>query len=142
MSVGMPAQLALDRFGFVVQAIFGEIPYWVGSSLPGNDKKAWRDVDVRLMLSDERYAAMGLGDPKRPHDNERWCVIAEYVSNMGRQMTGLPIDFQIQQVSAANAEFKDPRSALGCVYQLRGDSRNGPSSPGRVEETPVSAPKQ
>jgi hypothetical protein len=33
-------------------------------------------------------------------------------SMLGRQMTGLPIDFQIQQQTLANDEFDGPRSAL------------------------------
>ena len=124
MGVGMPATLALDRFGYVISSIFGEIPYHVGSSMGGKEAANWRDVDVRLILSDERYAAMGFGDPAYPHNSERWCIIAEYLSNLGRDMTGLPIDFQIQQQTHANATESGPRSALGCSYQLRGDSRN------------------
>lgn len=109
VGVGMPAQLYLMQFGELINQAFGEWPFQVGSSLRGN---GWRDVDVRLMLDDEKYAAMGFGDPKRPHDNARWCAFCAAFSALGRQMTGLPIDFQIQDMTTANAEHPGPRSGL------------------------------
>ncbi len=125
MGIGMPAGIALDRFGYLISSIFGTHPYHVGSSLGGKEAKNWRDVDVRLILDDARYAEMGFGNPEDPHNSERWCIIAEHMSWMGREITGLPIDFQIQQQTHANANFKGMRSALGCRYQLR--VRNGPA---------------
>src|SRR5450755_851650 len=58
--VGMPASLFLDEFGSQIWAAFGHCCYHVGSSLLS---KQWRDVDVRLILNDEEYERMGLGDP-------------------------------------------------------------------------------
>lgn len=110
--VGMPAALLLNEFGSQVWAAFGEPPYHVGSSLSG---KAWRDVDVRLILDDDTYAAMGLGDPKQSHRNGKWVALCLAFSALGKQMTGLPIDFQIQQASDANERHNEPRSALGIV---------------------------
>lgn len=108
--LGMPQSLYLQQFGDLLIPVFGEIPYHVGSSLTGG---VWRDVDVRVMLNAERYAAMGLGDPAQPHHNERWCGYAMAFSELGRRMTGLPIDFQIQQTEKANQDYPDaPRSAL------------------------------
>lgn len=113
MGVGMPANLYLHEFGSQVWAAFGEPPYHVGSSMTG---KQWRDVDVRLILDDETYEAMGLGDPKNPHHNGKWVSLCMAYSALAKQMTGLPVDFQIQQRTQANAEFKDgPRSAIGIV---------------------------
>lgn len=112
MGVGMPAMLLLHEFGSQVWAAFGAPPYHVGSSLA---QKVWRDVDVRLILPDAEYAALGLGNPQTPHINGRWVALCLAFSALGRQMTGLPIDFQIQQQSHANAEFSGPRSALGMV---------------------------
>lgn len=111
MSVGMPAGLWLDEFGSQVWAAFGHIPYLVGSAL---EKKQWRDVDVRLILPDEEYEALGLGDPRYSHRNEKWVALALAFSALGQAMTGLPIDFQIQQQTDANKEYGGrPRSALG-----------------------------
>lgn len=113
MGVGMPTTLLLHEFGSQVWHAFGEPPYHVGSSL--TQKSGWRDVDVRLILDDETYAAKGLGDPKRPHSNGKWVALCLAFSALGKQMTGLPIDFQIQQQTVANAEYKGERSALGVV---------------------------
>lgn len=115
--IGMPAALMLDDFGAVVWDAFGEPAYHVGSSLMG---KRWRDVDVRLMLDDEQYEAMGLGDPQRTHANPKWVALVRAFSALGREMTGLPIDFQIQQTSRANEQFGNgARSALGCYTKMR-----------------------
>jgi hypothetical protein len=116
--VGMPASLWLNEFGALVYHAFGEYPYHVGSSLRAKD--GWRDVDVRLMLADEVYGSMGLGDPARPHDNARWVAFCVAFSALGKQMTGLPIDFQIQTITEANEKFGRgagcERSALGFGY--------------------------
>ncbi len=95
----MPAALWLQEFGDLIFLAFGEPPYQVGSSLTA---KQWRDVDVRLILADEKYAAMGFGDPKNPHESPRWVAFVLAFSALGKQMTGLPIDFQIQSQTEAN----------------------------------------
>lgn len=114
--VGMPAALYLEEFGAHVYAAFHDTPYLVGSALYG---KKWRDVDVRLLLDDAVYEEMGLGDPEHPHSNEKWVALVKAFSALGRQMTGLPIDFQIQQRTLANRLYGrktgNHRSALGCV---------------------------
>ncbi len=121
MSVGMPAALYLDEFGAHVAAAFGgELPYHVGSSL--KQKRDWRDVDVRLILDDEEYARLGLGDPEHTHQNAKWVALTLAFTALGRQMTGLPIDFQIQQRTYANKTYgtrDHPRSALGIHVQIR-----------------------
>lgn len=110
MSVGMPQGILLRRFGVVCAEAFGVIcAYQVGSSL---QKKEWRDVDVRVMLPDDVYAEMGLGDPEHPQHNRKWVAFTLAFSALGKQMTGLPIDFQLQQVSHANANNDGVRNAL------------------------------
>lgn len=109
--VGMPETLWLQRFGQIVWSAFPEGGvYHVGSSL--RRKRGWRDVDVRLMLPDDVYSAHGLGDPKHPQRNARWCALTMAFSALGKQMTGLPIDFQIQQQTQANAEFDDRKEHM------------------------------
>lgn len=112
MGVGMPAELKLHEFGSRVWSAFGAIPYHVGSSL---SSKQWRDVDVRLILSDEKWSLYGFGDPDRVFSNERWVAFCLAFSALGKEMTGLPIDFQIQQESDANGKYKGDRSAIGRV---------------------------
>jgi hypothetical protein len=112
MGVGMPAALLLEEFGSQVWYAFGTPPYLVGSALMN---KQWRDVDIRLILSDENYAALGLGDPKRAMQNGKWVALCLAFSALGRQMTNLPIDFQIQQQTHANAAYSGNRSSLGRV---------------------------
>jgi hypothetical protein len=120
MGAGMPATLLLEEFGYVVWVVFGDYPYHVGSSV---FNKTWRDVDVRLILEDEEYERMGLGDPKYPHQNEKWCTLVLAFSALGKAMTGLPVDFQIQQQTGANAMYSQKdgcvRSALGCIARTR-----------------------
>jgi len=111
MSVGMPADLWLHEFGSQVWAAFGHGPYLVGSAL--TQKSGWRDVDVRLILPDREYEDLGLGDPGQPHVNGKWVSLCLAYAALGRSMTGLPVDFQIQQQSRANGEFDGPRSFLG-----------------------------
>lgn len=120
MGVGMPTTLLLDEFGYHVWAVFGSYPYHVGSSVLG---KVWRDVDVRLILPDEEYERMGLGDPKYQHANGKWVALTLAFSALGKQITGLPIDFQIQQQTEANTTYSQSdgcvRSALGCITRIR-----------------------
>lgn len=116
MGVGMPEALKLEMFGELLFQGFGHVAYHVGSSLAS---KSFRDVDVRLMLPDDEYEKLGLGNPSRPHSNPKWVAMCLAFTALAREMTGLPIDFQIQQVSAANAEFSGPRSALLRFYEER-----------------------
>jgi hypothetical protein len=121
MGVGMPAILYLQDFGEHIRRAFGHIPYHVGSSLL--EKAGWRDVDVRVMLPDDEYAALQLGDPDRTHDNPKWVSTVLAWSAFGKALTGLPIDFQIQQLTHANAKNPGPRSALYSIaeaYERRG----------------------
>lgn len=112
--VGMPGILYLQEFGEHVHAAFGAVAYHVGSSLRSSlrEKQGWRDVDVRLILPDDEYESAGYGDPERTHDNAKWVSTVLAWSAFGRALTGLPIDFQIQQRTHANAKNDGPRSAL------------------------------
>jgi hypothetical protein len=76
-----------------------------------------------LILEDEEYERMGIGDPKYPHRNAKWIALVLAFSALGKQMTGLPIDFQIQQQTLANETYTQEdgciRSALGCEARIR-----------------------
>jgi hypothetical protein len=130
MGVGMPETVLLDEFGYLVWSAFDHYPYHVGSSVMN---KTWRDVDVRLILEDEEYERMELGDPKRPQENKKWVALTLAFSALGKAMTGLPIDFQIQQQTDANTTYSQKdgciRSALGCVARIRqGEVKNASMS--------------
>lgn len=120
MSVGMPNNIYLEQFGHMLREAFGKIAYHVGSSM--TQKTGWRDVDVRLILSDEEWIEWGFGDPE--HANVKWTAYCAAFSELGRKMTGLPIDFQIQQSTFANKYYKPSeghlRSALGIMYRPEG----------------------
>lgn len=118
MGVGMPYSLLLQEFGEHVRRAFGHVAYHVGSSL--REKHGWRDVDVRLILPDEEYERMGLGDPEHQHYNKRWVSLVLAWSSFGKSLTGLPIDFQIQQRTHANKDAvnQGPRSALFIVCEI------------------------
>lgn len=90
----------------VSRAFKGGPPYLVGSAGIGNDGSAYRDVDVRLMLDDEEFAA---ACPTR----ERWELLCLAIGAYLRDRTGLPIDFQIQRTAEANERYDGPRNPLG-----------------------------
>lgn len=104
----MPAGIWLAKFGVIVRDYFGHVAYQVGSSL---DRKDWRDVDVRLILPDEEFEAR-FGRVKNTA-NAKLAAITLAFCALGKEMTGLPIDFQIQPQSWANEEYGGgKRSAL------------------------------
>jgi hypothetical protein len=97
----------LDQACQLVTKAFGdECPYLVGTAgLGGSD--SYRDVDVRLMLDDDEFAA---ACPTR----ERWELLCLAISAYLSSRTGLPIDFQVQLASAANERHGgSPRNPLG-----------------------------
>ncbi len=87
---------------------FGHVPYHVGSSLHTKD---WRDVDVRLILSDEEFTER-FGKIQSSEANPKLAAITLAFAALGEHMTGLPIDFQIQPQSWANERYPGMRSAL------------------------------
>ena len=80
----------------------GEVPYLVGSAIERAD---WRDVDVRMMLPDEQYDALA-----QILDVDRLGIV---IGLWGQETTGLPIDFQLQRTTEANARYSGRRHALG-----------------------------
>jgi hypothetical protein len=90
----------------ITKAFGGECPYLVGTAGLGG-ASSYRDVDVRLMLDDDEFAA---ACPTR----ERWELLCLSVSAYLSTRTGLPVDFQVQSTSAANELYGDkPRNPLG-----------------------------
>lgn len=96
----------------IVEA-FGRPPHLVGSVMERPD---YRDVDVRLILPDDEYARLAE------------AVLLPFLNRMVtfylRGATGLPVDFNIQQMSAANERHSGPRNAMGLrpLLHFRGDA--------------------
>lgn len=129
IGVGMPAWLYLNQFGRVVHEAFGEWPFLVGSAA---ETKQWRDVDVSLILPDEDYERI-IGPLTEPHYiNRRWAAFCTAFSMLGSQMTGLPIDFQIDQRSQANELYKGRRHALIGYSEIL---QQEPDEMGKSDET-------
>ncbi len=104
----MPAGIWLTKSGVIVRDYFGHVPYHVGSSLHSKD---WRDVDVRLILPDEEFAAL-FGANASAETNPKLGAITLAFAALGKEMTGLPIDFQIHPQGWANENYPGGRSAL------------------------------
>jgi hypothetical protein len=104
----MPAGIWLNKFGTILHDYFGHVAYHVGSSLVTKD---WRDVDVRLILPDDEFTAR-FGDIDSSEVNRKLSAITLAFCALGKAMTSLPIDFQIQRQSRANEKYPHTRSAL------------------------------
>lgn len=114
MAVGQPQQMLLNQFGDIVSGAFGTHDvYHVGSSM-GENKKDWRDVDIRVMLDDDAWEKLfGDLEPANCHRSKKWEMLCIVFSHYGRHLTGLPIDFQIQRTKEANEEYRGGRSHCG-----------------------------
>lgn len=87
------------------------VPYLVGSAVLG---KAWRDVDVRVILPDERFAQL-FPEPVAPRRLDPWwALVCAGITQHLIRATGLPIDFQIQSRAEART-YTGPREPLGIV---------------------------
>ncbi len=96
--------------------------YLVGSSLHRRD---YRDVDVRFIMSDAAFDRMfrvpeGHGDDVT-WLNPLWSLLCASISIWLSQQSGLPIDFQIQRQTQANAKHDGIRSALGFFHDYPGE---------------------
>jgi len=103
------AHFLLDQACVAIGWAFDATPYLVGSALERPD---YRDVDVRVILDDDRYAAMFPG-PGEQRAHPYWSLLSSAISLQLQQMTGLPIDFQVQAMTAANKAYSGPRDPLG-----------------------------
>lgn len=108
-------QFALDQACRPLVDAFGWCIFQVGSSLQRRD---WHDIDVRCILDDDEWTRMFPGEKPESDGRRRprLAILSVAISEWLRARTGLPVDFQFQQMTAANAEFGEaPRSALGVV---------------------------
>lgn len=81
-----------------IREVFGGFsgPFLVGS-VQERTAGPTSDVDLRLILPDEEYDALMAGTP------EGFATLLDFaLSAYVRELTGLPIDFQVQRMSEAN----------------------------------------
>jgi hypothetical protein len=118
--VGAPAIFALEVACQPLWRAFGGAGacgcYLVGSCLERAD---WRDVDVRFIMDDAEFAKLFPGTGAHWEHDPRWLLLTIAISERLSKLTGLPIDFQFQPQTHANARHHGPRSAIG-ISILRG----------------------
>lgn len=118
MSAFNPRQMwVLDEACKPIRDGFGDTPYLVGTAV---ERKEYRDVDVRLILKDKKFrrlkAAIGL---------DGIALLGLLIGEHLAARTGMPIDFQIQEQTAANHHHGNKmRNPLGLreLINYRGDA--------------------
>lgn len=107
-----PRLIALDLACEPLNRAFEFGVYLVGSALERAD---FRDVDVRVLLTRAEWDGMFPGvDPAQPFLDPRWELLCLTMSEHLSRASGLPIDFQYQEVKTANeVHHSGKRSALG-----------------------------
>lgn len=115
--IGAPAVFALEQACRHINEAFGEGYgcYVVGSCLERPD---WRDVDVRLILSDEEFKKIfpdAYLDSRWEFD-ARWLLLTVSISNWLSKVTGLPVDFQFQAQTHANKAHEGARHPVGIHF--------------------------
>lgn len=121
MSAFSPRQMfLLDQACKPIVEAFDATPYLVGTALAPSTggRGEYRDVDVRLMLEPERYAALAL------FGTDLIAFLGIAIGQYLYAATGLPIDFQIQHADVANGRYHGPRNPLGLRHlsNYRGDA--------------------
>lgn len=108
--IGWPQNGQLDHAMMIVCRAFEEQAWQVGSSTKGTD---YRDVDVRIIMDDAKFNAL-FGDWNATTWQPFWSLVCTSISVYLRQVTGLPVDFQIQRRSnVKDADWDEPRSTCG-----------------------------
>jgi hypothetical protein len=80
--LGVPELYRLDSACARLQALYPFQVYLVGSVL---ERRNYRDVDIRLLLSDKKWGR---------HLSREWLFFNAAISDQLAAATGLPIDFQ------------------------------------------------
>lgn len=112
--VAAPGYFKLSHACLVINQAFesGFGCYLVGSAIT---RKDYRDVDVRMILDDAEFDRLFPGASEGGVQYcALWSLMCTSFSLYLSQVSGLPVDFQIQKQSVANAlPDKTERQALG-----------------------------
>lgn len=93
--LGGPAHKSLEHALLIVRQAFDTETFLVGSAA---DSSEYRDVDVRIILDDDRFCeTFGRDIPYGV--NPLWSLVTTAVSEYLGKRTGLPVDYQIQRQS-------------------------------------------
>lgn len=100
-----------------VTAAFGSPPYLVGSA---TENPGYRDVDLRVILTDEEFDRIFGGQVLL------WSLVCLAIGHYLRDVTGLPIDFQVQRMTEANEKHptthRNPMGFTGRPFAGGGDA--------------------
>jgi hypothetical protein len=117
LSALSPRQMfLLDEACKPIAEVFA-MPYLVGTAV---SRQVYRDVDVRLILDDGEY-----GNLHKAVGRLGLAFLGIAIGEYLAARTGLPIDFQIQQQTAANYHHPEGmRNPLGCrtLGNYKGDA--------------------
>lgn len=115
--IGAPACFALEQAcQHICESFDGYGCYVVGSALERPD---WRDVDVRFIMADDKFAELFPTAGDYWEQNPRWLLLTVSISQWLSKQTGLPIDFQFQPQTHANEHHKGGRNAVGIKIKAR-----------------------
>ncbi len=114
--VAAPHFYNLNQACALINKALDSMCYLVGSSLVTKD---YRDVDVRCIMADAAYDRLFRNE--YGWTNPLWSLMCTTWSAWLSQQSGLPVDFQIQRQTRANAEHDGKRSALGIFLDYPGE---------------------
>jgi hypothetical protein len=103
----------------IVNAAFGNFGcYLVGSAI---ERRDYRDVDVRFIMDDALYDHLFRNE--HGYVNPMWSLMCTTISLWLSKQSDLPIDFQIQRQSTANAQHSGAgrRQPLGIFIDYPGE---------------------
>ena len=127
----------LDLASICVREVFDATPYLVGSALITPE---YRDVDIRVILSDHRYRAWFETRTDHPARDPLCHLVQVAITEHYVKATGLRIDFQVQSMSHANSTLADGsprypgrRHPLG-IYPWRAEDAAEADGQGREGE--------
>ena len=116
--IGYPLAWRLSLACFPIEEAFGSTVYLVGSAADTSTPE-YRDVDLRVLLPDDRFEAL-IGEWPTGF-NAFHHLLCTGISLYLKEATGLPIDFQIQKQSFANEHYpKEERIPIGHLRDSRG----------------------
>lgn len=112
----------LDQACRPIYEAFNTPPYLVGSA---GEKGDFHDVDIRLILNDKDFDLLFSGN------NKLWAFMCLAIATYLRERTDLPIDFQIQRQTEANARHPKSRNPMG-LRNLESYAGGGDGTPRTV----------
>ena len=116
--LGAPHFFNLNQACRQLSEAFGHCIYMVGSVMERAD---YRDVDIRCLLEDEDFSRLFPGAPGEANLHEassaRLSLMNAAISLYLHRATGLPIDFQFQQLTLANEKYPGLRNAMGIYME-------------------------